>query len=171
MKKLTHCLLLLFFGLTLQAQTFNYQTIVRNSSGNPQANTMVNLRFTILETETTGVLYRETQNRSTDQYGWLSVTVGQGTPVTGIFSNVNFSTKRFLLVECSNNGGTTYGEIGISPIHPSAAGTKGDKGDPGLPGPKGDTGLQGPKGDAGVAGPKGDTGFQGPKGDAGIAGS
>ena len=171
MKTLTHCLLLLFFGLTLQAQTFNYQTIVRNSSGNPQANTMVNLRFTILETETTGVLYRETQNRSTDQYGWLSVTVGQGTPVTGIFSNVNFSTKRFLLVECSNNGGTTYGEIGISPIHPSAAGTKGDKGDPGLPGPKGDTGLQGPKGDAGVAGPKGDTGLQGPKGDAGVAGS
>ena len=170
MKKLTHCLLLLFFGLTLQAQTFNYQTIVRNSSGNPQANTMVNLRFTILETETTGVLYRETQNRSTDQYGWLSVTVGQGTPVTGIFSNVNFSTKRFLLVECSNNGGTTYGEIGISPIHPSAAGTKGDKGDPGLPGPKGDTGLQGPKGDAGVAGPKGDTGLSGPRGEAGVAG-
>ena len=49
MKKLTHCLLLLFFGLTLQAQTFNYQTTVRNSIGNPQANTMKQQAFCIVK--------------------------------------------------------------------------------------------------------------------------
>ncbi|MBK8668672.1 MAG: collagen-like protein [Saprospiraceae bacterium] len=165
MKNLFHCLLFVCFSIISYGQSFNYQTIVRNAGGNPQVSTPVYLRFTILETETSGVLYRETQNPTTDAYGWLSVTVGQGTPVTGIFANVDFGTKRFLLVECSNDGGTNYGEIGISPINPSGTGPKGDTG---LPGPKGDQGIQGV---AGPKGDKGDIGNAGPKGDKGDAGS
>ncbi|MBL0099095.1 MAG: hypothetical protein IPP49_02790 [Saprospiraceae bacterium] len=84
MKNLFHCLLFVCFSIVSYGQSFNYQTIVRNAGGNPQVSTPVYLRFTILETETSGVLYRETQNPTTDAYGWLSVTVGQGTPVTGI---------------------------------------------------------------------------------------
>lgn len=163
MKNLILSFFILLFCFTVQAQSFNYQTIVRNNSGNPQANTAVNLRFTILETASSGVLYRELQNPTTDQYGWLSLTVGTGIPVTGAFASIDFSVKRYLLVECSTDGGSTYGEIGVSELS-GGVGPKGDKGDPGAPGvqgPKGDTGSVGPKGD------KGDQGAQGPKGDAG----
>lgn len=165
MKNLILSFFILLFCFTIQAQSFNYQTIVRNSSGNPQANTAVNLRFTILETASSGVLYRELQNPTTDQYGWLSLTVGAGVPVTGTFATVDFSVKRYLLVECSTDGGSTFGEIGMSELSPGVKGPKGDKGDMGLTGPKGD------KGDTGSTGSKGDTGLTGPKGDQGIQGS
>jgi hypothetical protein len=183
MKTLINIILILFLGFSTYAQSFNYQTIVRSSSGAPQANTLVNLRFTILETEVGGVLYREVQNPTTDQYGWLSITVGQGTPVSGIFANVDFTMERFLLVECSSDGGANYGEIGISKINngwsngtPGPKGDKGDKGDMGSVGPKGDkgdngaVGPKGDKGDDGMIGSKGDTGAKGDQGEPGVAG-
>jgi hypothetical protein len=180
MKNLILSSFMIIYGFAMQAQSFNYQTIVRNISGTPQANKEVNLRFTVLETSTSGVLYREIHNSTTDQYGWLSLSVGTGIPVTGTFATVDFSVKRYLLVECSTDEGSTYGEIGISELLAGGIGPKGDKGDPGTAGAKGDqgeTGAQGPKGDIGISGPKGDQGEQGiqgvagPKGDKGDAGS
>lgn len=176
MKNLILSFFIILFCYSIQAQSFNYQTIVRNSSGAPQANTAVNLRFTILETASSGVLYRELQNPTTDQYGWLSLTVGSGVPVTGTFAILDFSVKRYLLVECSTDGGSTYGEIGVSELHAGGIGPKGDKGDPGIAGAKGDqgepgdVGPKGDKGDAGAQGPKGDIGITGPKGDRGEQG-
>ena len=155
MKNLIIGLICFFISTCVFSQSFDYQTIVRNASGAVQVNTPVYLRFTILENESGGVLYREIQNPTTDQYGWLSVTVGEGTPQSGVFANIDFSVKRYLLVECSDNAGTSYSEIGLSPINPS------QKGDTGAQGPKGD---KGDIGDIGPAGPKGD---KGDKGDAG----
>ncbi len=168
MKNLIHTLLFILFGLSIQAQSFNYQTIVRNGSGSPQVSTPVNLRFTVLETSTSGVLYRETHNPTTDQYGWLSLTIGNGIPVTGTFATVDFSVKRYLLVECSTDGGSNFAEIGVSELSPSGTGPKGDKGDTGL---KGDQGSKGDKGDIGAKGDQGIQGVAGPKGDQGEAGT
>jgi hypothetical protein len=78
MKNLILSSFMIIYGFAMQAQSFNYQTIVRNISGTPQANKEVNLRFTVLETSTSGVLYREIHNSTTDQYGWLSLSVGTG---------------------------------------------------------------------------------------------
>ncbi|HQV67279.1 MAG TPA: hypothetical protein PLO48_10760, partial [Saprospiraceae bacterium] len=147
MKNLIIGLICFFISTCVFSQSFDYQTIVRNASGAVQVNTPVYLRFTILENESGGVLYREIQNPTTDQYGWLSVTVGEGTPQSGVFANIDFSVKRYLLVECSDNAGTSYSEIGLSPINPN------QKGDTGAQGPKGD---KGDIGDIGPAGPKGD---------------
>ncbi len=167
MKNLIIFFLLTLFSLTMQAQSFNYQTIVRNGSGSPQVSTAVNLRFTVLETATSGVLYRETQNPTTDQYGWLSLTIGNGIPVTGTFATVDFSVKRYLLVECSTDGGSNFAEIGVSELSPNGTGPKGDTGAIGPKGDKGDAGVAGPKGDKGDAGIMG---LQGDKGDAGAMG-
>jgi hypothetical protein len=152
MKKLILATIIILISLMVKSQNLNYQTVVRNSSGDIQKNTTVYLRFTILETETSGVLYRESQSPVTDQYGWLSTTVGKGTPLSGVFANINWSNQRYLLVECSNTSGGTYQQIGISPISGGSAGAQGPKGDQGIQGVTGPAGPTGPKGDKGDAG-------------------
>lgn len=168
--KLFLSLIILSSSFLAFGQNVNYQTIVRNSSGGPMVNASVNLRFTVLETETSGVLYREVHGATTDQYGWLSLTLGKGLPVSGVFNTIDFSTQRYLMVECSDDNGVSYDIVGTSPIEVGSRGPKGDKGDTGAPGVTGPIGPKGDKGDQGEVGPKGDTGLTGPKGDTGAKG-
>ena len=57
----------------MQAQGFNYQTIVRDASGHVQSNTEVFLRFEIYEGSVGGtLLYAETQAPVTDAFGFIS---------------------------------------------------------------------------------------------------
>ncbi len=176
MKNLFLSIFLIFFGFLIHAQSFNYQTIVRNSTGSPMVNVNVYLRVSVLETATSGVLYREIHKPTTDLYGWLSLSVGTGIPVTGTFSTLDFSVKKYLLVECSTDGGNTFGEIGVSELSGSIVGPKGDKGAKGDKGDKGDAGVPGapgvagPKGDTGDTGSNGSPGATGPKGDKGDKG-
>ena len=136
----------------LQAQGFNYQTIVRDASGNALANTVVHLRFEIYEGSTGGtLLYAETHNPSTDDYGFLSVTVGSGTVETGTIASINWQAgPKILSVLCGDTANGPYNEIGNSQINNSTfAGPQGLKGEIG---PVGPAGPQGPKGDAGKDG-------------------
>ena len=100
----------------LQAQGFNYQTIVRDASGNALANTVVHLRFEIYEGSTGGtLLYAETHNPSTDDYGFLSVTVGSGTVETGTIASINWQAgPKILSVLCGDTANGPYNEIGNS---------------------------------------------------------
>ncbi|HMS98997.1 MAG TPA: tail fiber domain-containing protein [Saprospiraceae bacterium] len=136
----------------LQAQGFNYQTIVRDASGNALANTVVHLRFEIYEGSTSGtLLYAETQNPSTDDYGFLSVTVGSGTVETGNIASINWQGgAKILSVLCGDTANGPYNEIGNSQINNST-----------FTGPQGLKGETGPVGPAGPPGPKGDAGKDG----------
>lgn len=148
-------LILLFTAiviLDLNGQGFNYQTIVRDGSGNVQANTQVFLKFEIYESIAGGtLLYAETQAPTTDAFGFLSVTVGNGTAVFGNISSISWQgNAKILSVLCGESVGGPYNEIGNSQISYSAfAGPQGPKGDVGPQGPKGD---KGDKGDAGKDG-------------------
>ncbi|MBP6397788.1 MAG: tail fiber domain-containing protein [Saprospiraceae bacterium] len=136
----------------LQAQGFNYQTIVRDASGNALANTIVHLRFEIYEGSTSGaLLYAETQNPSTDDYGFLSVTVGSGNAETGNIASINWQGgAKILSVLCGDTDNGPYNEIGNSQINNNT-----------FTGPQGLKGETGPVGPAGPPGPKGDAGKDG----------
>jgi len=95
-------------------QGIPYQAAARNSSGTILASTSISVRFTIRDSVTTGIIkYRETHSTTTDANGMFSVTVGQGTPVSGTFASINWVTNaKFLQVELDPAGGSTYIDMG-----------------------------------------------------------
>jgi hypothetical protein len=160
-------------------EQFNYQAVVRNSSGNIISNQSVKVRFTIRQTNATGTnLYRETQTLTTNQFGLINTAVGSGTVVSGTFAGINWGNgAKYLQVEIDPAGGNTFVDLGASQLlsvpyalySQSSAGATGPTGAQGLPGSTGATGPQGNTG-AGVAGPTGPQGLPGQNGTAGLTG-
>jgi hypothetical protein len=95
-------------------QAIPYQAAARNSSGAVLASTAVSVRFTIRDSIATGTIqYRETHSVTTSAQGLFSVNVGQGTPVTGTFSGINWGTNaKYMQVELDPTGGSTYTDMG-----------------------------------------------------------
>ena len=118
MKKLMLFLVVLValsVGAYAQApQGIPYQAVARNSSGAILASTTISVRFTIRDSVATGTIkYRETFSVTTTAQGMFSVNVGQGTPVTGTFSGINWGTNaKFMQVEMDPAGGTSYIDMG-----------------------------------------------------------
>ena len=118
MKKFT-CLLAALWIWSVAAiaqqtpQKINYQTVIRNSSGVPVINQNVSLRFSILDVSAVGTtLYSETQAVTTNAFGLANVQLGSGTPVSGTFNTVAWSSaSKFLKIEADITGGTTYSNL------------------------------------------------------------
>lgn len=111
--RLLYTALFCLFGLVLFAQSpqkFNYQAIARDITGQPAANRNIAIQFTILETSINGsVRYAETHSVTSNDFGLINVTIGDGTPVLGTFSNIDWGAdSHFLRVDMDVNGGTNY---------------------------------------------------------------
>jgi hypothetical protein len=108
--------LLLFLMVQLHAQStpqgINYQAIARNSSGEEITNTSITVRFSFGSSGVTNSSfdYQETHAVTTNAFGLFNVVMGQGTPVSGTFSSINWNTQRFLLVEV--NFGSGFEQMG-----------------------------------------------------------
>ena len=107
MKKLISNFLLMFFllgtaNLMAQApQSFNYQAVIRDGSGNILANQAVKLKFIIHTTNISGpVEYSDSIDLTTDKYGMINHAVGTGSTTFGTFSSIDWSsTVKFLQVK------------------------------------------------------------------------
>lgn len=95
---------------------FSYSAIVRDNFGNPLANQAVSFRFSIIRGNVIGtVAYRETHSTYTDQLGQVSLIIGNGEILSGVFANIDWgSDAYFLRVELDRSGGSSYVEMGIS---------------------------------------------------------
>lgn len=91
-----------------------YQSAIRNSIGGILASQPVSLRFSIHDSLAVGtIVYQETHASTTNSQGIVSLNIGQGTPVTGTFEEVNWAkNNKFLQVEMIAAGGTTYTDLG-----------------------------------------------------------
>ncbi len=112
-------LTLLAFGFNASSQApqgINYQAVALDGSGNPVASLPVGVRLSILDGGATGTLvYQETQSPSTDITGLFSIVIGNGSVVSGTFSNIKWgSGSKWLKTEIDINGGTNYVLIGSS---------------------------------------------------------
>jgi len=96
--------------VTAPPQAFNYQAVVRNSAGNVISNSVVSVRFTILDNSASGSpLYTETFSTTTNQYGLITLDIGTGTVVSGSFQAINWAVgSKWLQVEIDVNAGTNY---------------------------------------------------------------
>jgi hypothetical protein len=99
-------------------QSFSYQAVAHDGSGNALANKTVGLRLSVLDGSATGtVVYTEKFSPVTNSQGLFTVSVGTGTPVTGSFSVIDWSTgSKYLKTELDPAGGTNYTVTGTSEL-------------------------------------------------------
>jgi uncharacterized protein (TIGR02145 family) len=100
-------------------QSFSYQAVVRNSAGELIVNQNVGFRTSIRDvTQTGSLLYRETHSSTTNQFGLATLHIGNGTPVSGSFSSINWGDgkDKFLQVEIDVNGGSNYTQMGTTQL-------------------------------------------------------
>ncbi|HVK46810.1 MAG TPA: hypothetical protein VM488_03180 [Pseudobacter sp.] len=108
------CICVLLHNAMAQVpRRFNYQAVIRNTTGAIVAGQPVGIRFSIRDLTATGnILYRETQQANTNVYGLVNLQVGAGTLVTGDLGAINWGTgKKFLQVESDLSGGSNFTEL------------------------------------------------------------
>jgi hypothetical protein len=153
---------------------FNFQGIVRNSSGVAVSNQAVQIRISILDASATGpILYQERHSVTTNQFGLYNVAIGGGTILSGTFNSINWGFQdKYIKTEISTNNGVTFNTLGTSQLLavPYAM-FAGSTNNPGPQGPAGPTGPQGPQGATGPAGPQGPQGISGSNGNTILSGS
>lgn len=97
-------------------QGFNYQAVLRDAGGEIIENDLVLMRFTLHQTTANGLsVYQETQSPTTNEFGLVSLVIGQGMVGIGNFSTINWSDNlHFLQVELNIGGG--YVDMGTQQL-------------------------------------------------------
>ena len=181
---LTITLVCLLIGTSIFAQApqkMSYQAVIRNTSGALVTSSSVGMKISILQGSETGTIaYSETQTATTNANGLVSIEIGAGNVVSGIFAGINWANgPYFVKTQTDPTGGINYTITGTSELMSvpyalfSANGTPGPQGPQGIQGPQGQagaTGSQGPIGLTGPQGPQGPIGLTGPAGATGIQG-
>lgn len=108
----------LLFTLKAQNDAFSYQAIVRDNSGTLITNSDVNFEISILQTEITNPpVFTETHEATTSSYGSVSLQIGRGTPVLGVFDSLDWENGPFFIqVAYDVNGGNAFELAGTSEL-------------------------------------------------------
>jgi len=114
---------LLFLSVIQMAQAqapqkMSFQALIRNSSNELVVATNVGMKISILQGGPTGTpVYVETQTATTNNNGLVSLVVGNGAVVSGIFSAINWATGNYYVkTETDPAGGTNYTVSGTSQL-------------------------------------------------------
>lgn len=121
MKKLILFLAILFAGTSLIAQSpqmFKYQSVVRDASGTHISNQLVSFRLSLVQDSPEGtVVYSETHTLPTNDFGLANLDVGNGSMLSGNFSNINWGGhEHFIRIELDATGGSNYQLMGTSQL-------------------------------------------------------
>jgi uncharacterized protein (TIGR02145 family) len=121
MRKIYFILLALTISTSAIAQLpqkMSYQSVIRNSSNQLVTSHAVGMRVSILLGSATGTaVYVETQTPTTNINGLVTIEIGGGTPVSGIFANIDWSTGTYYIkTETDPMGGTNYTITGTSQL-------------------------------------------------------
>ncbi len=108
-------------GISSYAQTpqaFKYQAVVREANGSAIENTIVSLRISILEGSAIGtVIYSETHQVATNEFGLVNLNIGEGSIVTGNFATINWGSNTFFIkIELDTKGNSNYIFMGTSQL-------------------------------------------------------
>ena len=111
-------ILLPIFGFSQAPHKINFQSILRNTNGEVVANKAVSLRISILSGSITGnTVYSETHDKTTDASGLISLQIGNGTVISGVFSAILWGNAAyFIKLEADFNGGSNYVLLGTQEL-------------------------------------------------------
>lgn len=119
-KNYLYLVMLTLFSFNINAQEphgFNYQATVRNANGDLTLNANVYFKFNIMQgSQTSEPVYIETHYVSTDDLGQVTLAIGQGTPITGVFSEIDWSLGSYFLGVELNTTGQSYVAMGTSKL-------------------------------------------------------
>ncbi len=109
-------IIILFFPILAIAQApqkINFQSILRNSSGEVIGNKSVGLKISILSGSIDGSsVYSETHAS-----GLISLQIGNGTVISGIFVNIDWGgASHFIKLEADFSGGSNYVVLGTQEL-------------------------------------------------------
>ncbi len=121
MKKLITLLAAVLLTATVCAQapqSFKYQAVARDASGDVVADQAVGMQISILQGSITGTaVYVETFIPTTNGFGLINLNIGAGTVVSGDLTTIDWSAGTyFIKIEMDITGGTTYEEYGTSQL-------------------------------------------------------
>ncbi len=121
MKKIVTTILGVMCAALLLAQSpqaFKYQAVIRNNQGKVLVNQLVSLQISILQDNPMGdVVYMETHQVATNDYGIANITIGNGEVVTGVFADIPWGTNiHFVKTELDITGNRNYEFIGTSQL-------------------------------------------------------
>jgi len=99
-------------------ESFYYQALVRNETGQLVVSKPVSFRISILAGSAAGVVvYIETQTATTNREGLVTLAIGNGADKTGNFSKIDWNgDKYFLKIETDAAGGTAYTEMSTTQL-------------------------------------------------------
>lgn len=117
MKKLLLSVFTLFlFNALAQAQApqaFKYQAVVRDAGGQVLPDQQVGLFIELAGVDT---IYSETHTAMTNSFGLVNLEIGRGTPVFGIFSEIDWNQQVYIVISLDATGGTNYETMGVSEL-------------------------------------------------------
>ena len=135
------CLLLssvFLYGQTPQAMS--YQAVIRAENGDLITNSEVRVRISILQNDESGPeVYAEEHLSTTNSNGLISLEIGKGDILSGLFDTINWSLGNYYVqVETDPEGGFNYGISQTSKLlsvpyafYAETSGTPGAKGEKG----------------------------------------
>jgi len=111
----------LFFSTSVLAQApqkMSYQAVLRNTSDALVTNTNIGMQISVLQGSSSGLsVFVERHFPSTNSNGLVTIEIGSGTVVSGIFTNINWATGiYFIKTETDLNGGANYTISGTSQL-------------------------------------------------------
>ncbi|GEM_PF-5216128 len=97
---------------------FSYQTVIRNSSGQPLASQDVSIRITLTNDTGTPVYYSEIHSKTTTPQGIVNLTIGSGAAQDqGDINNVLWKNGNvWVKVEVNKNDGAGYISMGLTQL-------------------------------------------------------
>jgi hypothetical protein len=111
--------LLTCFSLFGQApEAFKYQSILRDVNGAEISNQTVSLRISVHDNTPNGlIIYQESHQVTTNNFGLFSLSVGLGNPLIGTFSAIDWGTNsKYVQIEADLTGGTNFISFGTSEL-------------------------------------------------------
>ncbi|MFZ4378009.1 MAG: hypothetical protein ACOYN9_16745, partial [Saprospiraceae bacterium] len=105
-------------GISQAPTKINFQSVLRNTNGEVLSNSAVSLRISILSGTINGsAVYIETHTKTTDTGGLMSLQIGGGTVLSGVFANINWgSSAHFIKLEADFSGGNSYVLLGTQEL-------------------------------------------------------
>ena len=101
------------FVLVQAPEKIDFQAMARDGSGSPLLNQTIGVRISVIQGATT--VYTERHTPQTDDYGLFMLHIGDGTPLSGNFSSIDWSLGNHKVkVEVDPNGGYVYLNMGTS---------------------------------------------------------
>ena len=99
-------------------KAFNYQAVVRNSSGEVLSNHSVSFKISILKKSSTGsVVYSERHQVKTNSFGLANFEIGSGNTKSGTFSPAGWGlSPHFIKIEFDPAGGSAFSQLATTKL-------------------------------------------------------